>query len=262
MNTPEEVVEFVRSGHLHYLPHLSIDCVIFAYHETRLKLLLLRYHGHDHWSLPGGFVQRHEPLSTAAYRILAGHTQITDLFLQQFHAFGDGRTRLNRIETQQIHNRIFAKVGVHLAEDHWLSERTLSIGYYALVDYRHVTITPDFLVEEYAWYDVEDIPPLLFDHREIIGKALLTLRDQLYQQPIGARLLPDKFTLPEIHALYEAILGKPFDRRNFRKKLLALGLVRQLPEQRRIGPHRSPYLYEFDLANYHRALEEGAVLAS
>jgi len=261
MNTSQDVVDFVRNGHLHYLPHLSIDCVIFGYHANQLKTLLLRYHGHEQWSLPGGFVRRHEPLSEAAHRILATQTQIADLFLQQFHTFGDGSTRLNRIETQQIHNRIFAKAGVAIAEDHWLSERTLSVGYYALVDYLSVTITPDFLVEEYAWCDVDAIPSLLFDHQEIIEKALLTLRDQLYQQPIGARLLPAKFTLPEIHALYETILGKPFDRRNFRKKLLALGLVRQLPEQRRIGAHRSPYLYEFDPENYHRALEEGSVLA-
>jgi hypothetical protein len=85
-------------------------------------------------------------------------------------------------------------------------------------------------VDEYCWRDVSDIPTLLFDHQEIIETALLTLRGQIYQQPIGYNLLPEKFTLPEIHALYETILGRPVDRRNFRKKLLTLGLIRQLAE--------------------------------
>ena len=262
MNTPDEVHDFVNNGHEQYLPHLSIDCVIFGYHEHQLKILLIRHHGHEKWMLPGGFIYRHETLTEAAYRILAYKTRISDLFLQQFHTFGDSATRLNRIAVQQIHNKTYAKVGVTLTENHWLAERTLSIGYYALVDYSLVVVSPEFLVDEYCWRDIGDIPALEYDHNEIIDKALLTLRAQIYQQPIGYNLLPEKFTLPEIHALYETVLGKKFDRRNFRKKLMALGLIRQLNEQRRIGPHRSPNLYEFDLENYHKALEEGAPLAS
>jgi len=261
MNTPGEVHDFVNKGHEQYLPHLSIDCVIFGYHEHQLKILLIRHHGQDKWMLPGGYIYRHETLTEAAYRILAFKTQLNNLFLQQFYTFGDSATRLNRIATQQIHNKTYAKVGVTLSENHWLSERTLSIGYYALVDYSNVVVNPEFLVDEYCWRDASDIPVLQYDHNEIIDKALLTLRAQIYQQPIGYNLLPEKFTLPEIHDLYETILGKKFDRRNFRKKLLTLGLIKQLDEQRKIGPHRSPNLYEFDLENYHKALEEGATLA-
>ena len=115
----------------------------------------------------------------------------------------------------------------------------------ALVDYASVHVTPEFLVEEYRWQNVAFMPPLQFDHHEITEKALVVLRSHVYQHPIARALLPEKFTLPEIHALYEAILGKQFDRRNFRKRLLSLGLVIQLAEQRKIGPHRSPFLYEF-----------------
>lgn len=245
MNSPEDVVDFVDHYHTRYLPHLSIDCAVFSYHAQRLKVLLIRYHGHENWSLPGGFIQRDEALTHAAYRILAEKTNITNLFLRQFYAFGDSPTRLNRIKIQENHNKAYAKANVALTEEHWLAKRTLSIGYYALVAYESVRITPEFLVEEYRWCDVDEIPPLQYDHNEIAEKALAVLRSQVYQQPLARTLLPDKFTLPEIHALYEALLGQVFDRRNLRKRLLTLGLITQLAEQRKIGPHRSPFLYAF-----------------
>jgi 8-oxo-dGTP diphosphatase len=261
MNSPEEVVDFVNNGHKRYLPHISIDCVIFGYHDQQLKILLIRYHDQENWSLPGGFVERHEALTGAAHRILSEKTQLTNLFLQQFYTFGDSPTRLNRIEIQDNHNKVYAKANVAISEEHWLSERTLSIGYYALVDYQDVTITPEFLVQDYCWVDVNAVPALQYDHNEIIDRALATLRSQIYRQHIGHNLLPEKFTLPEVHALYEAILGRQFDRRNFRKKLLALGLIRQLEERRNIGPHRAPFLYDFNLENANKELEEGTVIA-
>lgn len=259
MNTREEVLDFVKHGAERFLPHLSIDCAIFGYHDHELKTLLIRYHSHERWSLPGGYIGRHETLTEAAHRILEEKTQLTGLFLQQFHVFGDSAVRLSRIETTQTHNTTYSKVGVELGENHWLSERTISIGFYALVDYLRVVVTPEYLVDEYCWCKVSEIPPLEYDHNEIVQKALATLRSHLFQQPIGYNLLPEKFTLPEIHTLYETILCKQIDRRNFRKKLLSYGLIRQLPEQKKIGPHRSPFLYEFDLENYQRALEEGTV---
>lgn len=257
MDNSEEVVDFVQNGHKQYLPHLSIDCAVFSYYTQQLKILLVRYHGQEKWSLPGGFIRRDEALTAAAYRILAEKTQLSDLFLQQFYAFGDSPTRLNRIEIQQNHNKVYAKANVALSDDHWLAERTLSIGYYALVEYGSARINPGFLVDEYSWRSVDDVPPLLYDHREIIEKSLLVLRAQLYQQPVARNLLPEKFTLPEIHALYEAILGQPIDRRNFRKRLLTLGLLTQLSERRKIGPHRSPFLYEFASNGPEQLLHDG-----
>ncbi|WP_405520427.1 NrtR DNA-binding winged helix domain-containing protein [Spirosoma sp. KNUC1025] len=103
------------------------------------------------------------------------------------------------------------------------------------------------------------MPDLLFDHNEAVDKALATLRLQIYHQPIGYNLLPEKFTLPEIHTLYETILGKELDQRNFSKKLVSLGLIKKLNEQRAIGPHRSPYLYQFEKETYEDALKQGIV---
>ena len=259
MNSPEEVVDFIQHGDRRYLPHISIDCVIFGYHDQQLKILLIRYHDQKNWSLPGGYVERQEALTGAAHRIMSEKTQLTNLFLRQFYTFGDSPTRLNRIEIQDNHNKVYAKANVAIDEQHWLSKRTLSIGYYALVDYQEVSITPEFLVEDYCWVDVKEIPQLQYDHNEIIDRALVTLRSQIYHESIGMNLLPEKFTLPEIQSLYEAILGRQFDRRNFRKKLLALGLIRQLEERRKIGPHRSPFLYDFNVENSRKAYEEGTV---
>jgi hypothetical protein len=124
-----------------------------------------------------------------------------------------------------------------------------------------VTVTEDILTEEYVWQDIRKIPTLLFDHNEMIEKALHHMRINLYHQPIGYNLLEKKFTLPEIQSLYETILDKKLDRRNFPKKLMSLGLIRDTNEVRSIGQHRSPKLYTFDKKKYDQCLKEGIVLA-
>ncbi len=254
MDSREEVDDFVKNGHQQYLAHLSIDSVIFGYHDQQLKILLLKWVGYDGWGLPGGFIKRPEPLSEAAQRILQERTGLSSIFLQQFYVFGDSPYRLEERNPRELSEKYgFA------AENSWLFERTLSIGYFALVDYSKVTVTSDFFTSDHQWCDVNGIPPLLFDQNEVVDRALTTLRQQIYHQPIGYNLLPQKFTLPEIHRLYETILGKELDQRNFSKKLVALGLIRKLDEQRAIGPHRSPYLYQFEKEAYEDALKLGIV---
>lgn len=254
MNSQEDVDDFVRNGHQQYLPHLSIDPVIFGYHDQQLKILILKWIGLNGWGLPGGFIRRREPLSEAAHRILQDRTGLDNVFLQQFHVFGDSPYRIQERRAGE-----FTEQYGHPVEDSWLFERTLSISYFALVDYSKVSVRLDFFTEAYQWCDVREIPTLLFDQNEVVEKALATLRLQLYHQPIGYNLLPEKFTLPEIHTLYQTILGKELDSRNFSKKLAALGLIKKLDEQRAIGPHRSPYLYQFEKEAYQDALRQGIV---
>ncbi len=254
MNSREDIDEFVKNGHQQYLPHLSIDPVIFGYHDQQLKILLLNWIGYNAWGLPGGFIQRREPLSQAAHRILQERTGLDNIFLQQFHVFGDSPYRL----TERNPNELSERFG-HTVDDSWLFERTLSIGYFALVDYERVSVTTDFFTMDYQWCDIREIPALLFDQNEVVEKALTSLRLQIYHQPIGFNLLPEKFTLPEIHNLYETILGKALDQRNFAKKLVSLGIIKKLAEQRSIGPHRSPYLYQFERETYEDALKQGIV---
>lgn len=257
MNSTKALQEFVEHGYREYLPNTSIDCAIFGYHERRLKVLLLNWKTLDGWSLPGGRILRDEALQLSAIRILKQRTGLEDIFLSQFHVFGDSPFRTQKIEYQKM----LDKFSVKLKKDNWLMDRTLSIGYYALVEYSEVSPKPDFFTEECRWWDVHEVPELLFDHNEMVEKALLTLQREIYHQPIGYNLLPQKFTLPEIHDLYETILEKTLDRRNFPKKLISLGIIKKLDEQRKIGPHRSPYLYRFDKRNYEKALKQGWALA-
>jgi 8-oxo-dGTP diphosphatase len=249
VKTEAEIDEFIKNGFKTYFSNLTIDCAIFGYHGQQLKILLAKWKVLNGFSLPGGFVGRKEPLSAAANRILKERTSLDKVFLHQFYTFGDSEFR------SENHKYAF------LPKDSWLRERTLSVGYYALVEYSKVVVEEDIFTEKYVWQDIRKIPKLLFDHNEMIEKALHHMQINLYHQPIGYNLLEKKFTLREVQSLYETILGKKLDRRNFQKKLLSLGLIKDTHEVRSIGRHRSPKLYTFDKKKYDRSIKEGIVLA-
>ncbi len=249
MKTRKEVEEFIKNGYKTYFSNLTVDCAIFGYHEQQLKILLAKWKELDGFSLPGGFVGRKEPLSMAANRILKERTSLDKVFLHQFYTFGDSEFRKEDHKYSS------------LPKDSWLRNRTLSIGYYALVEYSRVKVKEDILTEKYMWQDVRKVPKLLFDHNEMLEKAQHHMRINLYHQPIGYNLLERKFTIPEIQSLYETILDKKFDRRNFPKKIMSLGLIKDTNEVRSIGQHRSPKLYTFDKKKYDQCIKEGIVLA-
>ncbi|HVW96319.1 MAG TPA: NUDIX domain-containing protein [Mucilaginibacter sp.] len=258
MITKADVEDFVLNGHLRYVPHVSIDCAIFGYHEQQLKLLLIRHKAIDGWCLPGGYIKRTEKLVEAANRNVKERTGIDNLFLQQFKTFGDpGRAKTEQFDT----DKWFTATGVAITKDNWLIDQTISVGFYAITDFSKTVLQKDLLTDDCAWFDIDDIPPLEFDHDEMVREALHTLRVQLYHYPIGINMLPEKFTLSEIHVLYETLLGKKLDISNFPKKLIALGLLKKLNEKRSIGPHRSPHLYVFDQEKYTEALRNGVVLS-
>jgi len=258
MTAHEEFRDFVLNGYKHYVPHVSLDCAIFGYHERQLKLLLIKHRLVEGWCLPGGYIRRTEKLVEAAERNVRERTGIDNLFLQQFKTFG-GPTRLNFDEFDQ--EKWFESTGVRVQRDNWLLDQTVSIGFYAITDFSHAAPQPDLMSEACAWFDLDRLPKLEFDHDEMVREALHTIRIQLYHYPIGISLLPEKFTLSEIHSLYETLLGKKLDVSNFPKKLVALGLLKKLAEKRNIGAHRSPHLYTFDKARYANALQEGLVLS-
>ena len=253
-----EAIKFINEGHNEYLHHLSIDCVLFGYHEHHLKVLLLKWKNSDKWTLAGGFIKLQENLTQAAERILKERTGLDEIFLQQFQTFGEpdrsDRSKADIAHLEEVTNTT-------IPANHWLLKRTVSIGYYAVTEYSKVNPQPDHLSDECNWWEIDAVPKLIFDHNLILHEALKALRMQIYHQPIGYNLLPEKFTLPEIHDLYETILGKELDRRNFAKKLISLGLIKKLNERRNIGAHRSPFLYKFDKRKYDKALKEGIILA-
>ncbi len=255
MNSLESAIDFIQNGHKLYVPHISLDFVILGYHAQQLKILLLKFNRSKNWALPGGFMRHQEPLSEAAHRILQERTGLDKLFLQQFHTFGDSPYRTK----QRTAREFMENYDLVVEEDNWLLKRTLSVCYFALVDYSRLTVQTDIFSQDYQWWDVKTMPSLAFDQDEVVEKALTTLRLQIYHQPIGYNLLPEKFTIPEIHTLYKTILGKELDERNFAKKLLSLGIIKKLAETRANSRRRPPFLYQFEKEAYEEALQQGIV---
>jgi ADP-ribose pyrophosphatase YjhB (NUDIX family) len=235
------------------VPQLTLDCIILGFHDNQLRVLLLRWKGTQEWSLPGGPVRQTESVDAAASRILKERTGLDDIFLQQFHVFGE-LERYSRHEIQEKLKHVFDP-------DKWY-ERAISIGYYSLVDYSKAIPTPDEHTDECRWWDMNEIPRLLFDHNHMIQVALQSLRMQLSWQPVGYNLLPEQFTLPELQRLYETILGRILDPRNFQRKMLGLGILERLEIRRKGGAHRSPYLYRFRKEQYEAVLTEGNLFFS
>lgn len=235
-----------------FMPSVSVDCAIFGFHENQLKILLLKHRYRDMWALPGGFIFKDEDADTAANRVLRERTGINDIFLEQFHTFGQTQRH-----DKEFHLEDFEKDGIEVNEEHWLLQRFISIGYYALVDFLELKPLPSTSLETTAWWDFQELPALILDHKQILDKALAALRMHLQSHPIGYNLLPQKFTMPEIQKLYETILDKKLDRRNFQRKILGFDILTKLDEIKTGVPHKAPFLYSFNLEKYNKALNEG-----
>ena len=238
-----QLKDFLDRGDRVFLPHISVDCVIFGFHENRLKVLLLKWTDGP-WCLPGGFVRHTESIDDSAVRTLKERTGLTGIFLQQFYTFGDPKREKGKKQPKG-----------------WMSKRFISVGYYALVEFSKVNPQPDMLSNDCRWWDINKMPALLYDHKQMVQKALTTLRLDLNDHPVGYSLLPDKFTMPELQRLYETILGESLDRRNFQKRILALDILDRLKERKKGGAHKAPYLYRFDKKKYAKALKQGLKLS-
>ncbi len=245
-------INLIEEGGQFFMPSLSLDCVIFGFHENQLKVLLLKMKGADEWALPGGFIFKEEALDEAATRVLKERTGLNDIFLQQFHVFGNP----DRNEIK-FHRKRMQKVGLRVDKHNWLLQRFITVGYYALVDFEIVKPSVDQSSVACDWHEIHTIKTLLMDHNQILEKALETLRLQLNHLPIGYNLLPQKFTMPELQKLYETILDKQLDRRNFQRRITGYGFVKKLKETRKGGAHKAPFLYSFHLSKYKKALAEG-----
>ena len=215
-------------------PAVTVDCVVFGLDDADLKVLLIardREPFAGRWALPGGFVDPDETLEQAALRELAEETGVSKLYLEQLYSFGDpGRDPRDRV---------------------------ITVAYYALV--RRLDHAPRAASDARAvgWFPASRCPPLAFDHREIVAMARQRLQAKVRYQPVGFELLPRKFTLSQIQRVYEAVLERPLDKRNFRKKLLGTGVVRELAELQREVAHRAARLYQFDEKKYRRLIKQG-----
>ena len=251
MEFSKEIKQHYLKGHEKYLRHVSIDCVIFGFHENDLKVLLLKTKYDGRWALPGGFILQKEDMDAAAQRILIERTGLREIFLNQFHAFGAPDR-----STKKINKKFLKNIGIS-ADKSWMFDRFITIGYFALVDFTKVTPSTDNISDACEWFSIYELPEMILDHRNIVDEALQNLRVQINFHPVGYNLLRKKFTMPELQKLYETILGKKLDRRNFQRKILATGILKKLDETKKGVAHKAPFYYKFDLRNYKKALQAG-----
>lgn len=226
-----------------FIPHISVDCVVFGFDQSALKVLLLRLKDQDLWAIPGGYLKKDESLDVSASRILNERTGARNIYLEQFQVYGNLKRSEGFFEGYP--------------DDLWHKQRFVSIGVYALVNYTDVSPVVDDFSDRCEWRDIHELPQLMMDHRQILDEALLTLRRQLNYKPIGYNLLSEKFTMPELQKLYEIILGRKLNRGNFYRKILRFGILEKLNESRKGGAHKAPDLYRFDQGKYQEALREG-----
>jgi len=251
------IIDQMVNGEQYYYRNISVDNVIFGYHDKELKVLLLKPLGMNAWVLPGGYVLKDETLDDAAKRVVRYRTNLKEIKLFQFKTFGNPERNKDRYFTL---DRLKHLTSGSVTKDHWLLDNFISVGYFALTEYSLVKPTGDFYAEECQWWDVKNLPELCFDHKDIIGEALIGLRIFTYHYPIGYELLPEKFTIPDIQLLYETVLDRKMDNRNFTKKLTSLGLIEKLDEKKSIGAHRSPFLYRFNNTRYHELAMKGEII--
>lgn len=213
---------------------LSTDCIIFGFDAGELKVLLIKKEENpikDKWSLPGAFIRQQEDLDIAATAVLKNLTGLSNVFLEQLYTFGN--------------------------VDRHPTGRVVSIAYYSLIkagDYN-----PEVVVDSKGamWHSVSHMPQLVFDHNKMVGVALTRLKNEIKNRPIGFELLSRKFTLTELQNLYEVILHTTLDKRNFRKKILGMGLLIKLDEYQRGAAHRAARLFKFDSQKYQELSTKG-----
>ncbi|GAB3562163.1 NUDIX domain-containing protein [Spirosoma luteolum] len=208
-------------------PYLvALDSIIFGFDGEQLKVLLVKRGVEaeaETWSLMGGWLQPDESLERAAARILFELTGLTDVYLEQLSVFGEP----NRDPIA----------------------RTISVAYFALVkvaDYES-TISDTYHAR---WFSLYDLPRLLFDHADMVELAIRRLRYKAAQHPIGFELLPEKFTIPQLKKLYDAIYNTEFDKRNFSRKILSTDLLIKLDEKQKGFSKRGAYFYQIDAGKY------------
>ena len=215
-------------------PAVTVDAVVFGLDDADLKVLLIQRDGapfEGRWALPGGFVDIAEGLEDAVRRELEEETGLKRLFLEQLYTFG--------------------------APKRDPRERVSSVAYYALVKLTDHAVRAASDARNVAWFPVADLPNLAFDHEDVLEVALKRLKGKIRYEPIGFELLPEKFPLSELQRLYETVLEHPLDKRNFRKKILGMGLLRDTDEIQQDVAHRAARLYRFDQAAYRKLRKQG-----
>jgi ADP-ribose pyrophosphatase YjhB (NUDIX family) len=212
---------------------VAVDCIIMGFHESDLHILIAKRPFdplRSNWSLMGGFVKGNEGLSGAVQRVLYEYTGLTGIYMEQVGVYGE----MNRD----------------------LGERVISIAHYALVDMDKTDISN---AEKHGakWVSIRTLPKLVFDHNLMVTDTIKRLQQRAAVKPIGFNLLGDQFTLPTLQALYEAIYQEPIDKRNFRKKILAMDILEKLETKDKDSSKKGAFYYQFNKEKYELLIQSG-----
>lgn len=213
---------------------LSVDCVVFGYHDAKLKVLVIKRGAAPFkggWALPGDLVYPNENIGTAAQRVLKDLTGISNLYMEQ--------------------TKVYGNVDRHPAG------RVVTAAYFSLIDIPKHDPHASAWADGVYWLSVDDCTELAFDHGIILKDALSFLKERVRRQPVGFELLPRKFTLANLQDLYEVLLNEKYDKANFRKRILAMNLLSSLQENEKNVSHRPAKLYSFDESRYNELKSKG-----
>lgn len=232
MSEENKANEGLKYSYKYPHPSVTTDCVIFGFDGVKLKVLLVErgmapYKGR--WAFPGGFLNMDESAEEGALRELKEETGLEGAYIRQFHTFS--------------------------APQRDPRERVITIAYYALVRMREVKGGDD--ASDARWFALDEVPPLAFDHDQILRKAEKTLRQQIHFEPVGFELLPEKFTIKQLQNLYEAILDMRFDRRNFYNKMRRLGMLELTGDTANPSQRREANLFSFNAEKYAELKSKG-----
>lgn len=212
---------------------LAVDCIIFGFDKEQLKILLIKRDFEPEkgkWSLIGGFLKKEENLDKAAIRILHHLTGLNNIYMEQLYSF----SKVNRDP----------------------AERTISVAYYALIDI--ASHDEQMLsIDSAQWFNLKKAPKLIFDHNRMVERAISRLQRRAMAKPIGFELLPNKFTMRQLQKLYEAILDKKLDKRNFINKFNSLDILVKLDEKDMTASRKGSFLFRFDKEKYDKKVQEG-----
>ncbi len=218
----------------YFVSAVSVDIVIFGFENKSLRVLLVQRGVEpfiNDWALPGEMVQADENLDDAADRVLFELTSMNEVYLEQVASFG--------------------------APKRHPAGRAFTVAYYSLIGTSAHPVSPNGWAQRARYFDIEELPKLAFDHAKVLNTCLERLRERVRMRPIGFELLPRTFSLSDLQSLYESILGETLDKRNFRKKILSMGIVEATGELQSNVSHRPAKLYRFDESRYEALVEKG-----
>ncbi|MEO0898148.1 MAG: NUDIX hydrolase [Bacteroidota bacterium] len=243
-----------------FMPGISMDFVVFGYKERTLHILMLKYLNTDAWALPGGFLPKDAEMDKVAHAILEDRTGVSNIFLDQFYTFNS----LNRgWDCNDVSRNAFEKLRETWNKeeketlDEWFGQRFISTAYLSLMNAQEVVPDPDYISDDCAWVPIEELPSVVLDHELMIQKALEYIRLRINYLPIGRSLLEEKFTMSDLQALYEAILGRKMDAGNFQRKMKKLNMLNRHEKLMTGAANKAPYLYSINDEVYDRLLEQG-----